>query len=202
MEDSPAAESDTWGRISATGEQFRFVSCDEDLVRIDWRLPPGEGSPDHVHRHQVERVTAISGALTISWAGGRVVVAPGHSHSVPAGRVHSFENVGRESAHMVVDFIPALQTKRFFETLAGLGDHHRLTSRGTPRDPLILASFAWRFRREFQVTQPPIWIQRLLLPPLAALARRLGRTAGAASDAMPRMEDAQADGLVRSATPI
>jgi hypothetical protein len=45
---------------------------------------------------------------------------------------------------------------------------------GAPRNPLQLGATFWHFRHESRVTSPPIAVQNILLPPLAALAKILG----------------------------
>jgi hypothetical protein len=47
------------------------------------------------------------------------------------------------------------------------------TPRGAPKNPLRLGATFWHFRHESRVTSPPIWIQNLMLPILAVLAKLL-----------------------------
>ncbi len=49
------------------------------------------------------------------------------------------------------------------------------TPRGAPRNVFQLGVTFWHFRHESRVTSPPAWIQNLMLPPLWALARALGK---------------------------
>jgi len=160
--------------IPTTGEQFRFLTTGEDLIRVDWFLPPDGGSPRHIHPCQVERVTGVEGELIISWRKGQVTVRAGDSFTVPAGRPHEFKNRSHETAHMVVDFIPALLMREFFEATAGLAAAGLTDDSGRPRNPLMLAAFARGFRNVFAVTTPPRWLQAILLTPLALVARTLG----------------------------
>lgn len=174
-----AQDPDELTTVPATGERFRFVSVTDDLARIDWRLGPGGRSPLHRHPHQVERVTAIAGSLVVrlrdrTFGEHEVQIVPGRSLSVPAGVTHEFHNTGADDAHMVVDFIPALEMRLFFETLARLARDENVDKRGRPRNPLLLAAFVSRFDRVFVAARPPRWLQRLLLGPLAALARVRG----------------------------
>jgi hypothetical protein len=45
---------------------------------------------------------------------------------------------------------------------------------GRAQNPLQLGATVWHFRRESRVTSPPVWVQNLMLPPLAALAKMFG----------------------------
>jgi len=188
--------------IPATQERFRFLASNEDLVRVDWWLPEGGGSPRHVHPCQVERVTGIEGELAITWRGGEVVVGPGQSFSVPAGLVHAFANRSPASAHMIVDFLPALRMREFFETVAGLANEGRTDAAGRPRNPLLMATFVRTYRRSFAVAMPPRQLQALLMTPLAKVADLVGIRAHQDSYLRPVVDaDFDVDAAVRDATP-
>lgn len=191
-------------RIPTTGEQFRFLETSEDLARIDWWLPPGGRSPFHRHPHQVERVTGVAGELVVTYREGRreFKIGAGKSLSVPAGVVHDFRNDGEGDAHMIVDFIPALSTKEFFEALAGLALDGKTDAAGRPRNPLLLASFVTGFRDEFEVASPPPLLQRAGLAPLAALARGRGVAAHRPEYSTPASTDDAVPELVARAEPL
>jgi hypothetical protein len=57
------------------------------------------------------------------------------------------------------------------EAFAGLAAEGKANSRGAPTNPLQLGATVWHFRRESRATTPPIWLQSIVLPPLAALAK-------------------------------
>jgi hypothetical protein len=61
-----------------------------------------------------------------------------------------------------------------FEAFAGLSSEGKSTARGAPRNPLRLGATLWHFRHESRATSPPIWLQTLILPPLAGLAKVFG----------------------------
>lgn len=157
-----------------TGERFAFLPTGEDLLRLDWFLPPGGSSPEHVHRHQVERVSGLDGEMTLTIGTQDVHVRPGAVVEVPAGAPHSFRNSGKSTVHTQVEFIPALEIREFLEMATGLAADGKLDRAGRPRNPLQLAVFALGFRNVFHVTSPPLWLQRLALAPLALWGRLLG----------------------------
>ncbi len=68
---------------------------------------------------------------------------------------------------------PALRFEEVIVILWGLcADGH--TSAGGRPSPLLGALLATRYRAEIRLREPPEIVQRLLFPPLAALARRRG----------------------------
>ena len=76
--------------------------------------------------------------------------------------------------------------EQLFETAVGLAEQGRTMLGGIPR-PLDLALFTQEFADEVQGAVLPRWLQRIVLAPLAWLARRRGRTA-----ATPRAVDVRA----------
>ncbi len=158
-----------------TRERFALQRTEEDAVRLDWFLPPGGSSSEHVHPHQVERVSGIEGELEIAVRGGDVLrIGPGDVVEVPAGTPHRFRNERDEVAHMTVEFLPALDMREFLEMAAGLAKDGKTDKAGRPKNPLQLATFVLGFRHVFHVTRPPLWVQRVTLTPLAALGRLFG----------------------------
>jgi hypothetical protein len=68
---------------------------------------------------------------------------------------------------------PALRFVEAILIIWGLCADGRTDARGRP-SPLVGALVATRYRREIRYRQPPDVVQRLLFPPLAAVARRRG----------------------------
>ena len=160
----------------ATGESVQFTAtpqeAGEDVVRLNWRSMPGGAITEHVHPHQEERFAITVGQAHFTLAGEHRVVGPGETLRVPVGVRHSESNPG--AVECVVELRPALHTKEMFEAFGGLGSEGKTTPRGAPKNPLQLGATCWHFRHESRATSPPIWIQNLILPPLAALAKVFG----------------------------
>jgi hypothetical protein len=57
------------------------------------------------------------------------------------------------------------------EAFAGLASEGKTTPRGAPKNPLQLGATVWHFRHESRATSPPIWVQNIVLPPPAAIAK-------------------------------
>jgi mannose-6-phosphate isomerase-like protein (cupin superfamily) len=161
----------------ATGEHIQFTAVaedGEDMVRFNWRSKPGGAIPEHVHPYQEERFIIAAGEGHFVVNGKERVVGAGETIVVPAGVHHSEANRGSVEIAGVVELRPALLARQFHETLAGLAADGKTTSRGAPRNPLQLGATLWYFRNDSRVTSPPIWVQRVVLPPLSALAKLFG----------------------------
>lgn len=177
----------------ASGERITFrqtaAETGGELVAIDLELPAGRRVPGglHVHPLQEERFEVVRGQLRLRMGRlgrKRVVAGPGEVVVVPAGMPHDFANAGDEEALVRVEVRPALQMERLFETAVSLAQQGRTMRNGIPK-PLDLALFVSEFEDEVQKAFPPRWLQRLVLAPLAWLAKRRGsaRTAPQALDA-------------------
>ncbi len=174
------ADTDRFREFSnpATGERIRVTATgqggEEGLVRFNWRSLPGGAITEHLHPHQEERFIIAAGEAHFTVDGEERVVGPGETIVVPIGVRHTESNPGAVAIAGVVELRPALHTKEMFEAFGGLGSEGKTTTRAAPKNPLQLGATVWHFRHESRATSPPIWIQNLVLPPLAALARIFG----------------------------
>jgi quercetin dioxygenase-like cupin family protein len=174
------ADTDRFREFSnpATGERIQVTATPQDseadLVRFNWRSMPGGSITEHLHPHQEERFIITAGEAHFTVNGEQRVVGPGETIVVPIGVRHTESNPGAVAIEGVVELRPALHTKEMFEAFAGLGSEGKTTPRGAPKNPLQLGATLWHFRHESRATSPPIWIQNLVLPPLAALAKLFG----------------------------
>ena len=163
---------------SATGETIQFIAQppgeDEDVVRFSWRSKPGGAITEHIHPLQEERFNITAGQAHFVVDGETRELGPGETIIVPAGTRHSEENRGSTEVSGIVELRPALKTREMHEAFAGLAAEGKTTSRGAPKNPLQLGATIWHFRHESRATTPPIWVQNVMLPPLAALARLFG----------------------------
>ena len=162
----------------ATGERVQFIATgedgEEDVVRWSWRSVPGAAITEHVHPHHEERFVISAGEAHFTVDGEQRVVGSGEAIVVPVGVRHSESNPGGVAIEGVVELRPALRSKEMFEAFGGLASEGKTTPRGAPKNPLQLGATVWHFRRESRATSPPIWLQNLILPPLAALAKVFG----------------------------
>jgi quercetin dioxygenase-like cupin family protein len=161
-----------------SGEQITFLQTSRDtggeLLEFELSLTPDGHVPGaHVHPAQEERFHVLEGTMKFRRGLRRVVAGPGETVGVPAGTVHRFANAGDDVARCRVEVVPALDMEQLLETTVELAIEGNVTSKGMPK-PMHLALFVQRFRREVKAPFPPAWMVRVLMAPLAALARRRG----------------------------
>ncbi|MGZ5339353.1 MAG: cupin domain-containing protein [Thermoleophilaceae bacterium] len=161
----------------ASGERITFretaAQTEGELLAIDLQLPPGGRVPGGLHRHprQEERFEVVSGRMRFRSGRRTIVAGPGETVVVPAGVRHDFANAGHEEALVRVEVRPALNMERLFEAAVALAEQKRTTPGGIPK-PLDLALFVREFEQEVQGVFPPVWVQRIVLAPLAWIAKR------------------------------
>jgi quercetin dioxygenase-like cupin family protein len=158
---------------------FRRTAADTggEYLEIDLYLAADGHVPGaHVHPKQEERFEVLSGTMKFRMGLRTIVAEAGDVVTIPAGRVHRFENGGDSEAVVRVTVTPALRMEQLFETTVALAEEGRVTRKGMPK-PLELALFVREFRDEVQGPFPPAPIQRAALAPLAWIAKRRGRAA-------------------------
>jgi quercetin dioxygenase-like cupin family protein len=150
-------------------------STSGELLQVDWIGGRGWGTgPDHVHPLQEERFEVLNGTLGLRVDGVEKEHEPGEVIVAPPGSPHAAWNAGDGEVQVLVDFRPALRTEIAFEALAGLARDGKTTRTGVPKNPLQAAVILRSFEDEIYFVRPPLAVQRLILGPLAKLARLLG----------------------------
>lgn len=166
--------------------RYRFSrTTDEDggeVQHVEMWVDPGGGVTPHIHPSMDERFTVVSGRP--EFLGGRrwQEAGPGEIVNVPGGTRHAFRNRGSEVAHVRCEARPPSTLQAFLEDVAGLSRAGKLTRFGVPAPSGVLEAAvlaeAYRDMVVLLFPSPPLFIQRLLLPPLARFAERRGRRAG------------------------
>ena len=167
-----------------TGERFTFThtaaSTDGELLAFDFALRPGGAVPiPHVHPVQTERFEVVEGLMRFRVGLRTRLAGPGDVVEIAPGVAHSFANAGQDEARLRVEVRPALAMEEMFAEVIAMAQAGRMTSRGLPRNLLDLALLARTYDREAHAPVLGLGLQRLLLAPLVALARR--RRAGQAT---------------------
>jgi quercetin dioxygenase-like cupin family protein len=165
-------------RNVVTGEQWTSIARSQDTggAHVEGRghLPPGTSPPGiHRHPHQDERITVISGRIGVRVGDEEREYGPGESAFLPRGVWHDFWVLGDEPAETIGRAEPALGIEMILATLAGLAAEGLTNDRGLPR-PLQGAVIGKFYFEVAQFKKPPPFVQRILLPPLAALGKRRG----------------------------
>ena len=108
----------------------------------------------------------------------------GQTAVVPAGTRHAYRNESDATAHMVCHVRSPSTLQPFLEDAAALGRAGLTTRHALPKSPraLMIAGLLVQANRDMVELGfpplPPAAIQRVVMPPLAALARRRGYRAG------------------------
>jgi mannose-6-phosphate isomerase-like protein (cupin superfamily) len=133
-------------------------------------VPGGE----HVHDKCSEHFEVLDGHITFLVNGEERTLGPGEHLTVPRGAWHRWWNAGEGEVRTRVRIEPALRFQEMILVIWGLCADGHTNAKGMP-SPLLGALFATRYRDEMRLRKPPELAQRIVLPPLAALARRLGK---------------------------
>lgn len=162
----------------ATGESYVFLGSVRDdrgsVFKLERYQKPGGFVPEHVHPHQEERFVCLEGSMTFRIRGKDELINAGEVMLIPAGVGHSLRNEGDTEAKAYIELRPALATREMFETYAALARDGKTTKRGIPRNPVQLVAVAEHHHEVITLPRPPLFLQRLLLRPLAVLARLFG----------------------------
>ncbi len=93
--------------------------------------------------------------------------------TVAPGTWHTWWNAGEGKVRYRVRIEPALRFEEAISVVWGLCADGHTNAKGEP-SPLLGALLATRYREEVRFRKPPQVVQRLLVPPLATIARRRG----------------------------
>ena len=127
--------------------------------------------PMHVHPHQEERITVVSGSVRSRSGAADRVLSPGDTVVSPPGEPHTVGPAGNEDVEMVAELRPALSLRAIHraQLRAGPGRPRERQGRG---NPLRMAT-AKPHEAEFFLPRIPITLQRALLRAIDWLGRRL-----------------------------
>lgn len=156
-----------------------FVATSEEtageLLSYDVSFRPrGVVTLEHVHPRQKERHELVSGNLALKVDGVIQRLVKGQAVVVSPGVPHALVPIDDREVRMRFELRPALRWEAIFEAATRLFSRHRFrTWRGYP-NPLLLAMFAREYEPEYYATLVRLAVQRAVLAPLVAVARRLG----------------------------
>ena len=162
-----------------TGEKVLLVESAEETagarIVADFAVEEGGFVPggDHLHDKCVEHFDVHDGRITFAIDGQERTLGPGEEATVHPGSWHRWWNAGEGEVRIRVRIEPALRFQEMILIVWGLCADGHTNAQGLP-EPLRGALLATRYRDEIRYRQPPQLLQRLVLPPLAALARRRG----------------------------
>jgi quercetin dioxygenase-like cupin family protein len=166
----------------ALRQRYSFSSSTDpdggEVLHVDTWVDPGGGVTPHIHPAMEERFHVLEGRPSFLAGKEWRTAAPGDEVVVPAGVRHAYRNDGDAPARIRCDVRPPSSLQAFLEEVAELSQAGLISRRGLPTRPSALvraATLAERHRDMVTLLFPPMpprFVQRLLFPPLAALARR------------------------------
>ena len=151
-----------------------------EVLHVDTWVDPGGGVTPHVHAAMEERFHVLEGRPSFLAGKEWRMAEPGEEVVVPAGTRHAYRNTTDAPAHVRCDVRPPSSLQAFLEEVAELSQAGLISRRGLPTRPSALVRAAGLAERHRDMVTllfpptPPVWLQRLLFPPLAALGRRRG----------------------------
>ena len=173
-----------------TGERLIFRSTadssDGQLFRAELIVKPGPYVVQaHFHPRQEESFVVLAGAYGYQIGNRKGVAQPGDTLVCPIGVSHSQWNAGDGILRIYYEHRPALGSAEiFFETQFGLSRDGKLSPGGEIKllQGAVLLQEVGDFIRP---SSPPIAVQNLLFPVVAALGRICGYRARYLKYALP-----------------
>jgi mannose-6-phosphate isomerase-like protein (cupin superfamily) len=162
-----------------TGEKALLIesAAETDGARIvaDFAVEEGGFVPggEHVHDICAEHFDVQEGQIGFLVDGEERIAGPGDQLTINPGSWHRWWNVGEGEVRIRARVEPALRFEEAILVIWGLCADGHTNAAGVP-SPLYGALLATRYRDEVRFRKPPQLVQRVMLPPLAALARRRG----------------------------
>jgi mannose-6-phosphate isomerase-like protein (cupin superfamily) len=162
-----------------TGEKGLLVESAEETdgarIVVEFAVEEGGFVPggEHVHDICIERFEVRQGSIAFLLNGEERTLRAGEEATVAPGTWHRWWNAGEEEVRIRARVEPALRFEQAILTFWGLCADRHTDAEGRP-EALLGALMARRYRDEIRLRQPPAVVQKLMLPPLAALARRRG----------------------------
>jgi quercetin dioxygenase-like cupin family protein len=162
-----------------TGERLTIRSTAEsshgELFQAELVSQPGSYIVrSHIHPSQEERFVVLEGTYGYRVGDRTGTANPGETIVCPIGVAHSQWNAGPAVMRITYEHRPALESAElFFETYFGLSRDRKLLSSGDMR--LLQAAVLLTAVADFiRITSPPLLIQDVAFPLLAAVGRARG----------------------------
>lgn len=156
---------------------YSFRRQGQSLWVFTW-LEPGGHLPEHFHPAYEERWETLEGTVRVKLAGGWRDLHPEHGPIVVEPSVrHELANTSGQPAHLRTEVIPGGRLEEFLTETARAAREGLYNERNLPtslRGALWVAEVAHRFRDQTVMCSPAPALQRLLVPPVAWVARRRG----------------------------
>jgi quercetin dioxygenase-like cupin family protein len=153
---------------------FGFEPGDGCIWAHTWLEVEGE-LPEHFHPSLEEHWEAVDGTVRVKLAGTWRDLRPEDGPVVVARNVrHAVKNTSGRPVHGRAKVIPGGGLEEFLTRASRAAQEGLYNARNLPtslKGAIWMAKFAYDFRDETVMCSPPPALQRILLPPIARLAR-------------------------------
>ena len=162
-----------------TGERAVFPQSTEEqsvLLRFDLFVRPGGfvvGANEHIHPQQDEYFLVKAGTLRLRMGGSERNYAAGEEATVPAGTPHVWWNAGSEELQAIVE-LRGKSAGRFIRPIVSFFALAQAGKTNKKSDPNLLQSAVILFEYRDVLCAAPLFVQRIIVPPLALLGRLMG----------------------------
>jgi quercetin dioxygenase-like cupin family protein len=162
----------------ATRETGHIVTgaadTDGRYLQSQTTVRPGGGvSVAHRHPGLTERFEVLAGELTLRLGSETRTLRAGEQLTIPPGTAHHYANTSQHDTVFRCDVWPAARFEAMVVTLFALGMEGRTDAKGAP-SRLQLAVILDEYRDVMELSGPPRWLQRLVVPVLARAGRARG----------------------------
>lgn len=90
------------------------------LCAVEIMVPPGSGTPPHIHTLEDETFYVLEGTMRFNVAGQQIDAGVGTTLFAPRNGVHNFENVTDQNARMLCICTPGANMETFFAELGAV----------------------------------------------------------------------------------
>lgn len=153
---------------------FGFEPGDGCIWVHTW-FEPGGNLPEHFHPSLEEHWQAVEGTLRAKVDGTWSDVRPEDGPVVVGRNVrHALKNESGLPAHGLSRVVPGGRLEEFLTEASRAAREGLFNEKNMPtswRGAVWIAKFAYRFRDETVMCSPPPALQRIVLPPIARLAK-------------------------------
>jgi len=152
MPSNPTPTSDSYSVYSVVGDRYTFLltgaQTDGAYFVFEAFVPPGSGSPPHVHHREDEAFYVIDGEFEFTVAGAAIRVGAGQSVFGRRDVPHNFKNVGSTPGRMIVTLTPAGLENFFAEIGTPLQSRQEAPLPPSPEDIAKLVQTAPKYDLE------------------------------------------------------
>jgi quercetin dioxygenase-like cupin family protein len=112
-----STEGPSWDMEPGRPAVFKLLSAatGDKIAVFEEVVPPGQGTPLHIHRTSDEVIYVLSGEFTFRLGDDQKQLTAGAWVFIPLGSVHGWRNSGTEDGRVFFIFTPGLGAKAFEE---------------------------------------------------------------------------------------